>query len=163
MVDHEGAERPAHRAGKPAEQREIGDRPARLAAVEPAERGEHRIIEPGAHAEPDQGPAGEIDRQRRRQTDHHQAGGVEQRARQQQRPPAIAVDQPPDRGRDQPGDQEAQRGAADHQSERPAGILDDRPSEHRRKIERGAPGQDLGHAERGDDDAAIERARLGLQ
>ena len=163
MLDHERAQRPADRAGKAAEQRQVGDRTARRAAIHPPERGEHRVIEPGAHADAEQHPGHQIDRQRRRQADADQAGRVEQRTRQQDRPPAAHVDDFADLRRDQPGHQQADRRAADHITQRPAGIGNDRPGEHGRKIKRGAPGQDLRNAQRGDDDAAVERLSLQRQ
>ncbi len=101
--------------------------------------------------------ADKIDRQRRRKTDADETRGIKQRTRQQHRAPAMAVDDAADLRRDQSGDQQAERGAADHVAERPAGVVHDRLGKDRRKIERGAPGEDLGDAERGDDDAAVER------
>ena len=44
----------------------------------PAERGEHRIVEPGAHADAEQHPGDQINRQRRRKADAGQARGIEQ-------------------------------------------------------------------------------------
>ena len=44
VLDHECAQRPADRAGETAEQCEIGDWPARLAAIHAAERGEDCIV-----------------------------------------------------------------------------------------------------------------------
>ena len=72
----------------------------------------------------------------------------------------MHIDDAADLRRDQARDQQTDRGAADHKAERPAGVLDDRLGKHRGKIERRAPGQNLRDAERGDDDAAIERARI---
>ena len=157
MLDHEGAERPADGAGKSAEQREIGDRRARLAAVHASERGENRVVKAGAHAEADQHPGGEIHRQRWRSADTGKPRRIAKRAREQHRPPPAFVDDAADLRGNQAGNQKPERGAGDHVAERPAGFGDDRLGKHRRKIERGAPGQDLANAQRRDDDAAIER------
>ncbi len=158
MLDHEGAERPADGAGETAKQRQIGDRRARLTAIHAAERGEDRVIKPGAHAEADQHPSGEIDRQRGRSADTGKPRGVEKRAREQHRPPPAFVDNATDLRGNQAGNQKPERGTGDHVAERPPGFGDDRLGKHRRKIERGAPGQNLANAQRGDDDAAIERS-----
>ena len=162
-LDQPRAQRPAHRAGEAAEQREVGDRPARRVAVHPAERGEHRVVQAGAHAETEHRPGGEIDRQRRREPDAGEPERIAQRARRQHRPPAAPIDHPADLRRDQPGDQQPERGAAHHEAERPAGVGDDRLGEHRRKIERGAPGEHLRDAERRDDDAAVRLADRSLR
>ena len=70
--------------------------------------------------------------------------------------PMIAADL----RRDQPRDQQADRGAADHIAERPAG----RPSRSVRKTPPGnrtrCPRPGSGHAERGDDHAAVALRRL---
>ena len=163
VIDHESAERPADRAGEAAEQREVGDRSARRAAIHTPERGEDRVIEAGAHADAEQRPGREIKRQRRRQPDAGKPGRVTERARQQHGPAAVTVDQAADLWRDQPGDQEAERGAPHHDTERPAGVAHDRLGEHGREIERRAPGEDLGRPQRGDDHAAIKRRGLCLR
>jgi len=92
VLDHEGAERPADRAGKAAEQREAGDRPARFAAIEPAERGEHCVIEAAAHAETEHDPRRHIGCEIGREGDAGQPCGIETRARHQYRTAAALVD-----------------------------------------------------------------------
>ncbi len=128
------------------------------AAVHAAERGEHRVVEAGAHAEADQHPAGEVDRQRRRQTGDRQTGREQQRTGQQHGPAAVTLDDAADLRRDQPGAEQRDRSAADHPGQRPAGIGDDGDRKHRREIERRAPGQDLDDAERCNDGTAVNRA-----
>jgi hypothetical protein len=147
MIDHERTQRPADRAGETAEQREVCDRTPRVAAVDAAERGEHRVIEPGAHADADHRPCQQVDRQVRRQGGADETGGIEQRTRKQNRPAAVTVDDGADLRRNQPADQQADRGAADHKAERPTGIGNDGRGKNRRKIERRAPGQNLADAE----------------
>jgi hypothetical protein len=163
VIDHESAEWPADSAGKTAKQREVRDRPARATAVEPAECGEHCVIKSGAHADANQRPGDQIERQVRRKAGAGKAYGIEQRTRQQHGAPAVAVDDAPHLRRDQTGDQQSDRCAADHPAQRPAGVRDNGCREHRREIERGPPRQDLRDTQRGDDNAAIELARFVLE
>ena len=110
------AERPAHRRGKAAEQRQIGDRRPRVPAVELAERGEHRVVEPGAHAAAEHDPAEQIHRQIWRKPDAQKPRGIHQRRGGEHRPAAVPVDDRADLWRDQARDQQPDRGAADHPS-----------------------------------------------
>jgi hypothetical protein len=74
-VGEERAQRPAHRAGKSAEQRQVGDRPARAVTVQPPERREGGVVESAAHAGAQHDPGDEIERQRRREANAGKARG----------------------------------------------------------------------------------------
>jgi hypothetical protein len=75
-MKHALRQRPANRAGETTEQCEIGDWPARLAAIHAAERGEDCIVKAGAHAKSNQHPGQQIDRQRVGKTHKREAGGI---------------------------------------------------------------------------------------
>src|SRR5215510_7077670 len=154
----ERAQGPTHGAGEAAEQREISNGSTRLFAIELAERREHGIVGPSPHAAAQQNPGRQIDRQGRRETDAGEGGGVQHRARREHRPPSPLVDDGSDARRNEAGDEQADRDTADYPAERPAGIGDDRLGEHGGEIERRAPAEDLGDAERGDDDRSRPHA-----
>ena len=85
-------QRPAHGAGKAGDQRDAGDRVARLRAVQPHQRREGRLVQAAAHGHADQRPGGEQRRRALRQAQRHQAGGEHQVGAHQHRPAAVAVD-----------------------------------------------------------------------
>jgi len=108
MRDQEGGKWPANGAGEPAPQGQGGDRRPRRRAVEPAEGRECRIVQAATHAEAEQQPAGEVDRQDRSQRQHGQPGSQQQRGQRQDGPAAVAVDRRPDMRRGERGDQQAE-------------------------------------------------------
>ena len=150
MRDQERRQRPAHGAGEPAPQRQARDRRPRRRAVEPAECRERWVVQPAAHSEAQEQPAGQVDRQRRRERQRGQPGRKQQGCQRQHRATAVAVDRGADMRRGERGDQQAEGQATDHPGERPAGAVRDRAGEHRRQVERRPPGEDLHHAEGGD-------------
>jgi hypothetical protein len=154
MVHQPGAERPADRAGKAADQRDMGDGGAGAFAEQPAQRGEGRIVQAGAHADAHDRPAQQVKRQIGRGTQHHQPGGQQQRAGGQYHAAAARLDQPSDARRHQARDQEAERQAADHPGERPSGIRDNRPRQHGDQVVGRSPGQHLRQSDRTDDGQA---------
>jgi hypothetical protein len=131
----ECAQRPTHRAGETAEQRQVGDGSSRLLAVELPERCEHGVVEAGSHADAEHEPSQQVDRQARSESDPGKADGVEQRARSEHRSATPAIDDRPDSRCNQAGNEKADRYATNHPAQRPAGIRDDRLSEHGGKIE----------------------------
>src|SRR5215475_534055 len=120
MLDHKCTQRPANRAGKTAKERQAGDRPARFAAIHPAECGENRIIKASAHSEANEHPGEQINRQCMRQTNKREACGIEQRTCQQDWSSAADIDNAANLRRDQACSEKTDRCPPDHKSERPA-------------------------------------------
>ena len=131
----------------------IAERPP--LAVEPAKRREGGIVETRAHAEPDHEPRRQKRRQGMRERQGEEADREEPGAHRQHRTAAAPRNGAADPRRDEAGRQQAERQAADHPGQRPARIGDDRRGEHGRQIVARAPGEDLGDAERRDDDGAV--------
>ena len=80
---HPGGCRPAHRAGEPGDQRDPGDRTPRLAAIEPSQRREGRVVESHRHADTEHDPGG---RQARRCPAPTRAKRARRPARHSRRP-----------------------------------------------------------------------------
>ena len=75
----------------------------------------------------------------------------------------MQVDEAPDLRRDQPGNEQSDRSAADDRAEWPVRLRHDWAGEYGGKIERRAPGENLRDAQRRDDDALVKRTRLCSQ
>ena len=106
--------RPGDGAGKAAIQCDQGNDAARLLAIQPPDAGEGRIIQPGAHTDPQHQPAQRIHRQPRRHGQHRKTDARQHRPGRQHATPAMGFDQPPDPGGDQTRDQQPQAEAAHH-------------------------------------------------
>ena len=152
LLHQQGAERPAGGACESAEQRYLGDRRAGLLAVQPAEGGEGRVVQPGAHAQAQHRPAGHEDGQGRGQPDHRQPRCQQSGAGRQHRPSAMRLDQPSHFRRDQPGDQQPERQRPADGRHRPASVRGNRRRQHRHEVVRRPPDQDLRRAEGADHD-----------
>ena len=148
------AGRPADRAGESGEQRDAGDRIARIAAVEAGDGGERRLVQAEAHADAEDGPGHrEADRAGRRTPappgrprtpDLSQSAHRARRIGRSCGRPAVPA------GRTAAGPPRRCR-----RTTRAAGQAGrDRIGEHGREIVGRTPGQSLRDAECGDDDAA---------
>ena len=150
--DHHGGERPADRAGKPAEQGQGRDGAPRALAIEPAESREGGVVEARAHAGAEDQPGREIDRQCRGEREADQAERQQQRTRRQDRTSAAVLDAVADARRHEAARKQAEGQSPDNPAERPAGIAGDRLRQNRQEIVGRAPGEDLRHPEGRDDD-----------
>ena len=153
-LDEQRAERPAHRAGETAEQRQVGDRAARVLAIEAAQGGERRIIQPGSHAETDRQPGEDEHRKVRGRRLDQQADRQQDGAGGEHRAATEPLDEPPDAWRCQPRREQPQRKRADDPGRRPAGRAGDRAGEHGEQVVGRSPCEDLPDADRCDDDGA---------
>ncbi|MGC2521608.1 MAG: hypothetical protein WA417_03090 [Stellaceae bacterium] len=71
LVQEEGAQRPADRAGKASDQRDAGDGAARLATIEPGQRGKGRVIKTHADTNAEHSPSDDQARDPVRGSEYH--------------------------------------------------------------------------------------------
>ena len=93
LLHEQCAQRPAHRAGETAKQRQMRDRTTRMLAIQAAKSGKGRIIEPGPHGEANHQPSGDEDRQIWRDGLHQQTDRQQDGAGSQDRATAEALDE----------------------------------------------------------------------
>ena len=140
-------DRPEHRRGEPAQERDLRDRPPGMGAADPGERRERRLVEGEAHREPEAHPGGVVDRDVVRRRDPGASEGAEDRPRHHRGPAAVAVDHAPRQGRGHAGHDERGRQAAVRQRTAPAEIGGDQLAEHADQMVGDAPADELGHAQ----------------
>lgn len=157
MLNEEGAERPADRAGEAAEKRQVGDRAARALSIEAAERGEAGIVKAARHAQSHEQPGRQVKRIGGGGRHQQMRGRQKQRTRGKHRPAAVTLDQPPGDRRDQARKQKPAGEPGNDRRQRPARVGGDRRGEHGWQIEGRSPGEDLRDAKRRDEDVAIAR------
>ena len=143
-----GGQRPAYGRGKTRDQRDAGDGPARVVAIDAPERGEGRVVQAKSHADSEQQPGHHQHRDRIAAAEHHQSRRQRQVGSRQHRPAADQIDLPADtraehcRNHQRAGERgkDPVRGNAE--------IAPDRIGQDRRQIIAGSPGQRLRGAER---------------
>ncbi len=137
--------------GKARDQRDAGDRGARGLAIDAPERAERRVVEAISHADAEQQPGCDQDRNRVGDAEQREPGRERQVGDRQHRPAAdqvdLAADARAEHGRNH---QRRREGGKDPVRGNPE-VVRDRIGEDRRQIIAGGPGQRLGGAERQDD------------
>ena len=134
---------PANRAGEAREQCDAGDRSARLAAVEPSQRGKGSVVKPHRHADPQQEPSNDEPHDSLRHAERRKTSGEHEVREGQHGAAAMPVDQRPDIGADRGGEQQGRREDAEEHPGRQAEAGGDRRAEDRRQVIARRPGERL--------------------
>ena len=141
--------RPENRTGEASEE---GQRRHRAAVARPRQlmqRRERRVVQACRHRHAGQRPAQEKQRKAASRCDQRQRDRAEDRPPRKHEAPALRIDESTDRGRDDSGNEQADRERAEKPRRRDAELAAHRFAEHRDGIEERAPGDDLRDAERG--------------
>ena len=141
------ADRPEHRRGEAAQKRDLRHGTPRLRAADPRQRGEGGVVEGEAHGDAEAGPSGIVGGHLVREGEAGAAECGETGARRHYRPAAMAVDQPPDPGRDQGHDEQRQGEAAMDEREAPAELGRDQAAEGADQVVGDTPADELRQAE----------------